>query len=300
MDAVWETLGLRVTLLKRQKIILGIILNVKPNLKRTGLMKLAFLLKQETPIDSDPSFYDFVPYNYGPYSFTLDRDVIELARLGYISSNSLNINSALMEVTKHLISSLNFQTQDAITDTAKHYKHLSLENLLHYVYEHYPWYASRSKLSSSQEIKTKRREAIYTIGYEGVSIERFLCKLLNAGVEQLIDVRHNPFSRKFGFPGKRLAELCSKFEMAYIHIPELGIPSSYRKELEDFRDYKRLLATYERTLLPQADAARRRAGRLMKERPSALLCFEADIRYCHRKRLADAISSDTALPVIHL
>jgi len=293
-------------LFKRQKILLGLILNAKPNLKRTGLMKLAFLLKQETALSSDSSFYDFVPYNYGPYSFTLDRDLNALTRYGYLDHQALKINPALINEANLLFKSLDYETQTGIKNIIERYN-LPLKILLRYVYERYPWFASRSKTTSAPKVKTRKTKAVYTVGYEGETIESFFCKILKASIERIIDIRHNPSSRKFGFSKKRFGELCDelvklcdKFEIEYIHLPELGIPSTYRKTLETFEDYQKLLRIYERAILPQAAAARREAGQLMKERPSALLCFEADIQCCHRDRLAKAISADTGLPIIHL
>jgi uncharacterized protein (DUF488 family) len=43
---------------------------------------------------------------------------------------------------------------------------------------------------------------IYTIGYEGTDIERFVRTLKIVGVEQPVDVRAVPLSRKKGFSKK--------------------------------------------------------------------------------------------------
>lgn len=40
---------------------------------------------------------------------------------------------------------------------------------------------------------------IFTIGYEGATVEEFLAALQNAAVERLIDVRALPLSRRPGF-----------------------------------------------------------------------------------------------------
>jgi len=142
--------------------------------------------------------------------------------------------------------------------------------------------------------------AVYTTGYEGESIDAVLNNLLRAGMERLIDVRHNPSSRKYGFSKKTLARLCERLDIEYVHLPELGIPASWRRTLETFKDYQALLRKYDRSILPKVPTAVTRVSQLIKERPSALLCVEADIRCCHRSRLADRISSETGLPVVHL
>ncbi len=71
------------------------------------------------------------------------------------------------------------------------------------------------------------RQTVYTAGYEGESIDRFLQKLLKAGIEQILDVRSNPMSRKYGFSRKTLSGLSEKLDMEYVHLPELGVPPSH-------------------------------------------------------------------------
>ena len=51
---------------------------------------------------------------------------------------------------------------------------------------------------------------IFSIGYEGKSLDAFIALLKAAGIERLIDVRDAPFSRKPGLPttgSPRLASL---------------------------------------------------------------------------------------------
>ena len=40
-----------------------------------------FLLRMETELKQLSSFYDFVPYKYGPYSFALYRDLTVWSRM---------------------------------------------------------------------------------------------------------------------------------------------------------------------------------------------------------------------------
>lgn len=141
---------------------------------------------------------------------------------------------------------------------------------------------------------------LYTAGYEGQSVDGFFSKLVSAGVKRLLDVRYNAISRKRGFSKSRLRELCQKHDIDYVHLRELGIPSSQRRSLRDSDDYRRLMRKYERSILPKVPAARQEASRLATERPSAFVCFEADAEYCHRGRLAQAISMDTGMKVVHL
>ncbi|MDQ2828460.1 MAG: hypothetical protein M3Y74_05355 [Chloroflexota bacterium] len=54
-------------------------------------MKLLFLVRHETIIPSTGAFYDFLPYQYGPYSFAADRDLWELMRNGVAVGDKLQL-----------------------------------------------------------------------------------------------------------------------------------------------------------------------------------------------------------------
>ena len=58
-------------MLTRQKTVLSLLTQVGRPLSPTVFVKLVFLLRQETDLERDRSFYSFVPYNFGPFSFTL-------------------------------------------------------------------------------------------------------------------------------------------------------------------------------------------------------------------------------------
>ncbi|MDR2438821.1 MAG: DUF488 domain-containing protein [Planctomycetaceae bacterium] len=141
---------------------------------------------------------------------------------------------------------------------------------------------------------------VYTIGYEGVVIDTFIQELKKSGIKQVIDVRRNPISRKSGFSKNKLMERLLTDGISYIHIPELGIPSSMRKNLQLKEDYIRLLNEYETKLLPEAQLQKEVLIEHLKKTPSALLCFEADPEYCHRSRLANVIANETGLQQIHI
>jgi len=288
-------------LFKRHKVLLGAILKAPRCPTRMELMKWLFLLKQETSLDSDPTFYDFVPYKYGPFSFTVYRDLDELSRFGFFADEELRIRPSLLSDANREFLSLPNAIRSAISSILTQYGCISLRRLIDSIYDRYPWFASRSeskKIQSSS--KRPRKFAAFTAGYEGKSIDAFLQKLMAAGIERIIDVRNNPISRKYGFSKEVLNRLSSRVDIEYVHIPDLGVPPSFRRSLDTFDDYLDLMSYYESSILPSVPSFRRRAARLLKERPSVLVCFEADSNYCHRARLAKVLSSDTGLEVVHL
>ena len=287
-------------MLKRQRILLGIVLSARQPLNRTRLFKLAFLLRQETSVGKDNSFYDFVPYDYGPYSFTLEKELAELTRFGFIDPERLQANEEFLTTIQSELGRMDLKMTEAIDHVIQEYGALSRQSLVNHVYKKYPWFASRSKICKNPGVSKRAKTAVYTIGYEGKSIEGFFNDLIRAGIKLIVDVRNNPISRKFGFSKQPLSKISKKFEIDYLNLPELGIPSALRKKLDNVQDYLVLLDEYDRLLLAKGAGYREKAASLVKEQPAALVCFEADFKLCHRSRLAEALAVDTGMPVIHL
>ncbi|MBB3473085.1 DUF488 family protein [Sphingomonas sp. BK345] len=130
---------------------------------------------------------------------------------------------------------------------------------------------------------------IYTIGYEGVTVDSFLAALAAAGVRRVIDVRALPLSRRPGFSKSSLAAALSAVGIDYVHLKPLGTPKPGRDAAKK-GDVATLTAVYEAQLaLPEAQVAAARMLELADERPSALLCFERDPCHCHRTLLLDAV-----------
>ena len=142
--------------------------------------------------------------------------------------------------------------------------------------------------------------AVYTLGYEGLSIDEFFGILTENGILHLIDVRRDPVSRRYGFHKKTLASLCEAHGIEYTHMPKLGIESKYRKEIKTEADHRILLSYYKTEILEREAEAVSLVSRLMSERPSMLMCFEADPKRCHRSILAEAVAKVSGLPVRHL
>ena len=80
--------------------------------------------------------------------------------------------------------------------------------------------------------------------------------------------------------------------VAYTHIPELGIQSSDRQELNTQRDYDRLFDKYEKTVLKDhRESLGRLFGLFRDNKRIAITCYEKDPQQCHRSRVAHAIES---------
>lgn len=190
---------------------------------------------------------------------------------------------------------------------------LSTDELIRQVYLNYPYFAINSEIVSkhlnSKEIEIVNRfkpktatEGILTIGYEGRSLESYLNILIQQNVKILCDVRKNPLSRKYGFAKKTLQNACESVNIKYIHLPELGIVSEKRKNLNTQIDYDNLFVDYEKEIIPNQQKEIKFIHSLIKTYGRvALTCYEALPKQCHRTRVANAVHSlDIKIPIIHL
>ena len=126
---------------------------------------------------------------------------------------------------------------------------------------------------------------IFTIGYEGTTMEAFLDSLKGAGVEQVIDVRALPLSRRPGFSKNTLAATLKDNGIGYLHLKALGTPKPGRDAAKK-GDWKTMETVYSDQLeLPEAQAQAAQLRDLAAEKPSAVLCFEHNPLHCHRTML---------------
>lgn len=107
-------------------------------------------------------------------------------------------------------------------------------------------------------------------------------------------------SRRYGFHKSTLSKLCASVGIEYEHLPELGVPSSWRQELESDEEYKQLFRRYETEILDKHRNSLHEIAARMSERPSALLCREATPAQCHRTILAQHLEKINGYPVVEL
>jgi uncharacterized protein (DUF488 family) len=141
--------------------------------------------------------------------------------------------------------------------------------------------------------------SLCTIGYEGIDIERFLTLLRSHAVETVVDVRELPLSRKSGFSKKALQGHLAHAGIQYIHVPELGCPRQIRHQYRADRDWARYEVAFLAHLQMQ-EVALTALGASVCDTQCALMCFEADATFCHRRMVAAALAPRTQLPIIHI
>jgi len=284
-------------MLNRQKSLLYMIEKAGRPVTHLEITKWAFLLAYETPSRGGAAFYQFLPYQWGPFSFCLYREIDRLVNDGYLTDENKT-----WRITKDVvqpISDLPRPVREDVARVVERFQNTSVKVLSDYVYKQYPRFTVNSSMRKL-EIRPVASIAVFTVGYEGMLIDGFLDLLIRAGIQRIIDVRNNPIARRYGFHKRTLERLCGKVQIEYVHFPELGIPSQWRRGLKSASDYNRLFAEYEREIIPRETKAVDQVIKLMNEQPSALMCMEADAAKCHRGRLAHIIARKAGLSVYHL
>ncbi|NMA72778.1 MAG: DUF488 domain-containing protein [Bacteroidales bacterium] len=278
----------------RRKIILALIELLGGEVEKLRFQKILFLyaMRKQNPE------YDFVPYKFGCYSYSANADMKAMVKRGALSETE---NAYTKEDKANYISTLKVKDKELLKQVIAEYGQMNNSALIKHTYLNFPFYAIHStivkdvlpgKLYDRVEKAISKEEGItlFTIGYEGVSLEKYLQKLLLNNVKLLIDVRKNALSMKFGFSKTRLKQYCNSQGIEYIHIPEVGIHSDKRQQLETQADYDVLFQNYRETTLRETSKEQTHILELLKKyKRIALTCFEADSCQCHRTHLANAI-----------
>ncbi len=292
----------------RQKLLLALLQKFGGKLASIDLQKYLFLFTDTCQQDKS---YEFVPYRFGCFSFQSYADRRKLVEFGILDGGD---KWSLLPAEIDYVSMLSNSDQKKLDLFYERFKSLRGNRLVQEIYRRFPYFATRSEIAVDlmnenelQEIETEKpsqtEKTFFTIGYEGQTFENCLNRLLKNNVQVLCDVRKNPLSRKYGFSKKTLSETLAKLDIEYIHMPELGIVSDKRRELNSKADYERLFNEYEATTLKKnVDAVDQLIEILNDKRRIAIMCFEAEHCMCHRGRVAKAISKhpDCDFPIMHI
>lgn len=279
----------------RRKILLALLQAFGGNLNAVHLQKLLFLF---TRTQTEKSF-DFVPYQYGCFSFQANQDLATMQKYGLvIFPDNKTIELATEE---NYLAALDMFDQTGMEEVRQQFGGMTVREVVQYTYRNYPYYAVKSKIAAKimneeelAKIEKQKRfytePQLFTIGYEGLSLEAYINKLIINDVHILCDVRKNAFSQKYGFSKSQLETACKGVGLKYVHVPQLGIESDKRRDLRSQRDYDLLFDEYERTTLKSNTEALDFVRNLIRtDKRVALTCFEKDPKQCHRSRVAKAL-----------
>ncbi len=273
---------------KRQRFLLSFLRQIQDGVTSTDLQKLVFLYSMKEGSD----YYEFIPYKYGSYSFQLAEDVDILCRDGYLSVENTPERVWVKAIGEYS------------PDTLFHIAAERGSDLIRKAYREYPYYSINSKIigrlfgeeeterfSNEKQKYTQTSQVLFTIGYEGKSIEAFINTLIQNNIRLLCDVRKNPLSRKFGFSKRKIERITKNVGIKYIHMPDLGIESNKRSSLETMEDYQHLFQDYARNLMNVEPQLERLYSLLCLNVRIALMCYEKDAVMCHRHVIRDYIDN---------
>jgi len=273
---------------RRQRLLLGLInfLNKQQRFDKLTLMKSMFLISQEVSIKF--AKYHFHPYKFGPYSAKLYQD------LAYLERNSLTTTteSNTIFLTNSGLKQMDFPIviQNYISKILGNKN--TLEDLIDFIYIKYPEFSCISQRKNIPiPYKREFEPGFFLIGYEGRDIDEFLNILIQNNIEILVDIRANPHSMKFNFIGTRIKKFIEKVGIQYKSIPELGIESEKRKQLNTKSDYIELFLQYRKGLEAKTEFLNE-IIRLGKKYRIALMCFEKDPNFCHRGQVGEVLQEN--------
>ena len=152
----------------------------------------------------------------------------------------------------------------------------------------------------TRKIRTRRSaKTLFTIGYQGHSVESLIRSLRSNDIEVLLDVRENPWSRKPGFSKAKLQNAMEAAGISYIHEPRLGTPSRIRGIYKDTGNVSKALAEYGR-YLRKTPAPIEALAMMASGKKVCLLCLERDHNLCHRGVIAQQLCETSQWTQTHL
>lgn len=280
----------------RRKIILALLQLFDGQVDKIRLQKLLFLFTQKQA----KAEYDFIPFRFGCYSYSANADLTTMVSKGILSETNSEFKS--LDKTDYL-KSLKEPDRTILQQIKINYGSMNATSLMKHTYINFPYWATKSEKAASiltkaelekvkNSIPQNNKTILYTIGYEGISLEAYLNRLLQNDVKILIDVRNNAMSMKYGFNKNQLTRFCENLGIQYMHFPDVGIQSEQRQVLITQADYDKLFIVYRKDNLTKTVPTQIAILNLLKQHKRiAITCFEANICQCHRKHLAEAIAA---------
>ena len=113
--------------------------------------KQFFVFVKEIKKDLDKQF-NFIPYDYGPYSFVLKRNIDDLSKKGsieikrYDDRQDFILTETGIKKSRILFDSLDDKTKQALQNLRHEATELGYRGVLRYVYSRYPEYTTASKI----------------------------------------------------------------------------------------------------------------------------------------------------------
>ncbi len=139
---------------------------------------------------------------------------------------------------------------------------------------------------------------ICTIGFTKKTLEEFITRLKEAGVQRIVDIRLNNSSQLSGFAkSPDLEFILSQFGIEYVSVkqlaPDEALLSKYRKD-KNWVEYE----VNFKSLMDSRNAKKILNDLKLDTKVSCLLCSEDKADKCHRRLVAEMINE--GFEIIHL
>ena len=278
----------------RRRLLLALLQAHGGCLEKIKLHKLLLLFMA----DRHEAAFHFVPYKFGAFSYQANADLVTLARQSLVANQEKEWELTDKEDHLAALKPADRAVLDALVNA---HKGMSRDELVRETYRRFPYSALHSEMAPRLLNANERKavanslppagpQGLYTIGYEGLDLDAFLNKLIRARIAVLCDVRRNAYSMKYGFSKKQLQHACEGVGIRYEHVPDLGIASDERQELNTQADRDALFGRYAERTLPTTRPSQEHLAALIAEQERvAIMCFEHEQHCCHRGTLAQAV-----------
>lgn len=279
-------------LIHRIKILAAVVQEIGLDMSVQHAHSLLYLLCNEYLEHNH--YYEFIPQADGPVSLQAeaDKEILVKKKLFENTGNYKAVTGGYRCAVD-----LDFFEKIAVQKLKNDWSTKGFEELQNHLKDKYPHMFAGNNTTHNDEL------AFFTIGYEGLSPDEYIQRLLKNNVHLLCDVRKNAYSQKFGFSKNELKNALDKVGIEYLHIPDLGIRSEMRETLETYQDYKTLFDFYEREILPsQIENLNLLLNLMHQHKRIAITCFEAKYHECHRSKIADKLekSPDFKIEINHI
>ena len=114
----------------------------------THLQKEMFLLMRRSPFPEYKERYEFKPLWYGPFSRELSLDLNTLVNEGHVNrKGSISLTSNGFKIASRIWQITNNDGRMTAISIKEQFNRMTLDDILDYVYSHYPKQAMRSALN---------------------------------------------------------------------------------------------------------------------------------------------------------
>lgn len=143
---------------------------------------------------------------------------------------------------------------------------------------------------------------VFTLGYQGLSLEDYVATLVSVGVGVVLDVRETPWSYNRRYIKSVMANALAESGVKYVHLRACGNPSANRKAAKNVKECLEMYRIHldeNKLCLDELTTEIKYAYDIGA--PACLTCFEKEPESCHRSVLLDElVKSEPTLEVVHL